>query len=206
MTTIEAPSSSPDVRPPESRPDPPPPLESPRSVTTAFWIGISSGLGIVALTIAVVALAVALSNTGSGTRVTSSAAPAQATSSAAAPAAFAGTTMPITLSDYKVTLPASTSTAGKKTLQIANNGSMQHEILVFHPDVSIDAGNLPISPDGDISEDSPGVNKVSDGDNIDPGKGQTRDLDLSQPGTYVFVCNLPGHYKLGMWTKVTVQP
>jgi uncharacterized cupredoxin-like copper-binding protein len=64
---------------------------------------------------------------------------------------------------------------------------------------------LPLAADGNIAENAPGLNKISDGDNIDPSKGQTRTIDLSQPGTYVFVCNLPGHYRAGMFTQVTVH-
>lgn len=46
---------------------------------------------------------------------------------------------------------------------------------------------------------------VSDGDDIDPGKTQSRKVDLTRPGTYVLVCNLPGYFKAGMYTTVTVQ-
>jgi uncharacterized cupredoxin-like copper-binding protein len=113
--------------------------------------------------------------------------------------------VPVTLSDYKVALPSTTLTAGVKTLQITNAGAMQHELLVFHPSASIDPNNLPTDSNGGINEDAPGINKISDGDNIDPAGTQTRTVDLTQPGTYVFVCNLPGHYKLGMHTIVTVS-
>jgi uncharacterized cupredoxin-like copper-binding protein len=57
---------------------------------------------------------------------------------------------------------------------------------------------------GDINEEGPGISKISDGDNIDPGKSQTRTVDLSTPGTYLFVCNLPGHFGHGMFKVVTV--
>ena len=209
MTITQTPSRPPDQGRPESRQERPPPVEPPQSTATSFWIGSAAGLGLVALTIAVVALFVALSNTGSGTKAstavaTGPAAPA-VNPSPAAPPAFAASIVPLTLSEFKVTVPASVFTAGEKTLQITNNGVMQHEILVFHPDASIDPSNLPLGSEGNINEDAPGVNKISDGDNIDPGKSQTRQLDLSQPGTYVFVCNLPGHYKMGMWTKITVR-
>ena len=51
-----------------------------------------------------------------------------------------------------------------------------------------------------------GVTLLSDGDNIDPNGTQTRTVDLSQAGTYLFVCNIPGHFKAGMYTVVTVSP
>ncbi len=120
------------------------------------------------------------------------------------PAVFASVNVPVSLSEFKVTLPSGRLTAGTKTLQITNAGTMQHELLVFHPSPGIDPNNLPLDKDGNVVEDAPGVNKISDGDNLDPGATQSRTVDLTQPGTYVFVCNLPGHYRLGMHTVVTV--
>jgi uncharacterized cupredoxin-like copper-binding protein len=36
--------------------------------------------------------------------------------------------------------------------------------------------------------------------------GSTRDLTVDlQPGRYVLVCNIPGHYKLGMHTALTAS-
>jgi uncharacterized cupredoxin-like copper-binding protein len=49
------------------------------------------------------------------------------------------------------------------------------------------------------------VSLVSDGDNIDPGGTQTRSVDL-KPGKDLFVCNIPGHFKQGMYEVVTVIP
>ncbi|MHB8630963.1 MAG: sulfocyanin-like copper-binding protein [Candidatus Limnocylindria bacterium] len=123
---------------------------------------------------------------------------------AQAPAVFTADQIPVALTNFQVAVPAVIS-AGVKTLQITNAASIQHELLVFHPDASIDPNHLPLGSDGNVNEDAPGVNKISDGDNIDPAKSQTRQIDLSQPGIYVFVCNLPGHYGMGMWTTVTVK-
>ena len=50
-----------------------------------------------------------------------------------------------------------------------------------------------------------GVTLVSDGDNIEPAGSQARSIDLA-PGKYLFVCNIPGHFKQGMFTVVTVAP
>jgi uncharacterized cupredoxin-like copper-binding protein len=108
----------------------------------------------------------------------------------------------VSLAEFKVTTPTDVA-AGKYEYTILNNGTVQHELLVFH--TTIAAAQLPLGPDGNIAENAPGLNKISDGDNIDPGKGQTRAIDLSQPGTYVFVCNLPRHYGSGMFMQVTVH-
>jgi uncharacterized cupredoxin-like copper-binding protein len=111
--------------------------------------------------------------------------------------------IPAALSEWHVAVP-STIKAGTVNLEAANFGTIQHELLVFKSDLAPSA--FPIDKNGDIVEDGPGIDLVSDGDNIDPGKTQTRTVDLTQPGTYLFVCNIPGHFKAGMFSVVTVTP
>jgi uncharacterized cupredoxin-like copper-binding protein len=89
-------------------------------------------------------------------------------------------------------------------LQAANFGTIQHELLVFQS--NLPPANFPLDADGNIIENGPGINLISDGDNLDPGTTQQRTIDLSQPGSYLFVCNIPGHFKAGMFAPVTVTP
>jgi uncharacterized cupredoxin-like copper-binding protein len=148
----------------------------------------SLGLGF-ALVVPVLATACGGSGTGGGGAV-SSAQPAAAGDS-------------IRLTEFKVDAPASVK-AGKHTYQITNNGTVQHELLVFKSDLTAD--KYPVDNQGNIDEEGPGIAKVSDGDNLDPSKGQAREVDLSKAGTYLFVCNLPSHFKQGMYRVVTVTP
>jgi uncharacterized cupredoxin-like copper-binding protein len=111
--------------------------------------------------------------------------------------------IPAALSEWHVAVP-STIKAGTVNLEAANFGTIQHELLVFKSDLPPSA--YPVDQMGHIIEDGPGITLVSDGDNIDPGKTQTRTVDLTQPGTYLFVCNIPGHFKAGMFSVVTVTP
>jgi len=108
----------------------------------------------------------------------------------------------IGLSEWNVDI-ASAIPAGTATFTISNNGTIPHELLVFKSDLAPSA--YPVDKSGDIVEDGPGISLLSDGDNIDPGGSQTRAVDLV-PGTYLFVCNIPGHFKAGMFTVVTVSP
>jgi len=108
----------------------------------------------------------------------------------------------IDLSEWKVVI-AGTVVAGKSGFTIANHGTVPHELLVFKSD--LDPSAYPTDASGHINETGPGITLVSDGDNIDPGGSQTRTLDLA-PGKYLFVCNIPGHFKQGMFTVVTVAP
>jgi len=111
--------------------------------------------------------------------------------------------IPAALAEWHVAVP-STIKAGTINLETANFGTIQHELLVFKSDLAPSA--YPVDANGDIIEDDPSVNLVSDGDNLDPGTTQTRTVDLTQPGTYLFVCNIPGHFKAGMFSVVTVTP
>jgi uncharacterized cupredoxin-like copper-binding protein len=106
----------------------------------------------------------------------------------------------IALTEWKVAV-ASNFKAGSTTFTIANNGTIPHELLVFKSDLAPSA--YPTDAAGDIVEDGPGVVLVSDGENVDPNGSQSRTVDLA-PGTYLFVCNIPGHFKAGMFTVVTV--
>ena len=111
--------------------------------------------------------------------------------------------IPAALAEWHVAVPPVIK-AGTVNLETANFGTIQHELLVFKSDLAASA--YPVDKDGNIIEDGPGITLVSDGDNIEPGKTQTRTVDLTQPGTYLFVCNIEGHFKAGMFSVVTVTP
>jgi uncharacterized cupredoxin-like copper-binding protein len=111
--------------------------------------------------------------------------------------------VPAALSEWHIAAPT-TFKAGSVIVEAANFGTIQHELLVFRSDLLPSA--YPLDKDGNIVEDGPGITLVSDGDNIDPGGTQTRTVDLTQPGSYLFVCNIPGHFKAGMFSVITVTP
>ena len=129
--------------------------------------------------------------------------PSNATSNPAStsPTAATADATKITLADLSVTMKT-TFKPGTYTFTIKNDGALTHELLVFRSNLTPD--KFPTEASGDMAEDGPGIEKVSDGDNLDPGQSQTRTVDLSQPGTYVFACNLPGHFAGHMYAQVTV--
>ena len=93
--------------------------------------------------------------------------------------------------------------AGQVNFKIVNSGAVEHELLVFKADKDIAA--YPTDDAGAIKEEDPTITKVSDGANITGGASQQRTVDLSKTGRYLFVCNLPSHFKQGMATIVTVS-
>jgi len=106
------------------------------------------------------------------------------------------------LSEWEV-ITAGAHKAGKTTFTISNHGALPHELLVFKS--PRDPAAYPTDAAGIIIEKGAGVDLVSDGDNIDPGGSQVREIDLV-PGKYLFVCNIPGHFRQGMYSLVIVTP
>jgi uncharacterized cupredoxin-like copper-binding protein len=120
------------------------------------------------------------------------------TGTTAKPAAGANT---VTLNEWSVTAPAQVQ-PGTYSYTITNNsGKTTHELLVFRSD--LEPAAYPMTG-GNIAEDGAGIAKISDGEDIAPGQSQQRTIDLTQPGKYLFVCNLPAHFGQGMHTVVTV--
>ena len=116
--------------------------------------------------------------------------------------AAVATPVDVTLTEYHVGFAQTTLAPGKYSFRITNGGQKEHELLVFQSELAPSAYPM---KDGDIDEEGPGVNLLSDGDNIKPGHSQERTVDLSAPGTYLLVCNIPGHFRLGMVQQVTVR-
>jgi uncharacterized cupredoxin-like copper-binding protein len=105
--------------------------------------------------------------------------------------------------DYAVHMPTKLTT-GKHTIGLTNRGSEGHEIVIFKTDLPADA--LPVGADGDVIEDAPSLTTVGDsGDALAPGRSKSFTTDALTPGHYTAVCNLPGHYRLGMHLDVTVK-
>jgi len=94
---------------------------------------------------------------------------------------------------------------GRHTFALTNSGTVPHELLVFRTDLP--GNRLPIGPDGNVIEDTPLMVKLVDSGNA-TNPGASASVPAAQPftpGHYVAVCNLPGHYRLGMWLNVTVK-
>jgi uncharacterized cupredoxin-like copper-binding protein len=100
-----------------------------------------------------------------------------------------------------MTVSRKTAPAGVVTFKVTNDSkTMIHElVIVRYPK----AGQvLPYGADMKIDEDKAGhMGEVSE---LDPGKGGSVSISM-KPGRYVLVCNIPGHYKSGMWAEFTVK-
>jgi uncharacterized cupredoxin-like copper-binding protein len=108
-----------------------------------------------------------------------------------------------TLKDFEITLDPSSVAAGEVTFNIHNDGPSTHEFVVFDTSLAEDA--LPTDENGDVDEEgSPDITVVDEVEDIPDGADETLTVNL-QAGSYVIVCNLPGHYASGMHTTITVS-
>ena len=93
--------------------------------------------------------------------------------------------------------------AGRVTFNVTNKSQdLVHEFIVFKSDRPIEA--LPYSDDEkEVNEDA--IEAHNEIDDIDPGKSGTLTVKL-EPGSYILLCNKPGHFKAGMVHALTVMP
>jgi uncharacterized cupredoxin-like copper-binding protein len=103
--------------------------------------------------------------------------------------------------DFAIALDPSTTDSGQVSFEITNDGPSTHEFVVFKTDLAPDA--LPLNDDGDVDEEGKGVTHLDEVEDIAAGSTESLDVSLD-PGSYVVICNLPGHYKLGMHAPLTV--
>lgn len=126
----------------------------------------------------------------------------EATSAAAtATPANMATTVQVTESSYNIELSTASVPAGDVTFEVSNAASdMPHELLVIRTDTQADS--LPTDDSGNLMEDQ--LDIVGKAEDIAAGSSKTINVTL-EPGHYVLVCNLPGHYSQGMHVDFTVE-
>ena len=105
----------------------------------------------------------------------------------------------VELRDYSVKPNVPSVTAGKTKIGVRNAASMTHELVVLKTDVSAD--KLPV--DGAVAK-AKEEGKVGFTDVMGAGQVRALTLDLS-PGNYVLLCNVAGHYQLGMHVAFKVD-
>lgn len=93
--------------------------------------------------------------------------------------------------------------AGAVRFDVTNwSRGMLHEVLI----VAVDNPQAPLPYDyaqAKVAEDQ--VKVLGDTGDLQPGASYTLDVTLT-PGSYLLICNVPGHYAAGMATPLTVTP
>jgi uncharacterized cupredoxin-like copper-binding protein len=121
------------------------------------------------------------------------------TCSTPAESAPSGSQVVAELSDYKITVTVPSVKAGKIKIGVRNVANMEHSFQVLktdlaHDKVPVDGASAKAKEDGKVGEIA----------SIPAGKSASVTIDLV-PGKYVFICNVAGHYQLGMHTGFTVD-
>jgi uncharacterized cupredoxin-like copper-binding protein len=124
----------------------------------------------------------------------SDAAPGPTTPSAA--------TVTVSLASFSLSPSPASAPAGSVTFNISNTAAEDvHEFVVVQSDLA--AGELPIGAEGAIDESA--LTVVDEVEEMAPGASASLTVDLAA-GHYVLLCNVPGHYGLGMRADFTVNP
>lgn len=111
-----------------------------------------------------------------------------------------GATVNATLKEWSLSLDRSSAPSGSVTFSATNSGTVDHEFVVFKTDLAPDA--LPLSGSS-VDEAASGVAKKDEIAEFSPGTTKTLALNLD-PGKYVLICNVPGHYQQGLHAAFTV--
>ena len=93
--------------------------------------------------------------------------------------------------------PASVA-AGTVTFTVTNEGVKKHEFVVLQTDANPD--KLTVEGDEVVEDDYDSPGEIGD---LPAGATDTLTLDLPA-GNYVLICNLKGHYRMGMYAPFTV--
>jgi uncharacterized cupredoxin-like copper-binding protein len=101
--------------------------------------------------------------------------------------------------DFNITAPK-TIAAGDVDIAVKNLGPVSHELIVARGT----AADLPLRHDA-VTVDEDAIEPRIVGA-LEPVGAGVHELDLNlEPGRYVLLCNMNGHYRSGMHTEVVVR-
>ena len=102
-----------------------------------------------------------------------------------------------------IRIDQATIKAGPVRFDVTNwSQSIVHEMAV----IAVDNPLAPLPYDYTqalVPEDQ--VKSLGDTEYLQPNESRTLDVTL-KPGSYLLICNVPGHYAAGMFTALTVTP
>ncbi len=116
-----------------------------------------------------------------------------------AEALAADVNLTVDLKEYSITVSVPTIKAGTVKIGIRNLGTMVHDFDLIRTDLAPD--RLPLDTAAAKAKTDVLVKQMT---NIAPGRVTTLSADL-QPGHYVIICNVAGHYQLGMRIELKVE-
>jgi uncharacterized cupredoxin-like copper-binding protein len=103
-----------------------------------------------------------------------------------------------TEADFSISLDSTSVPSGDVAFTIENQGPSPHEFVIVQTDLAPDA--LPVK-DAEVEEDQ--LTIVDEAEDIAPSTSADLSTKLD-PGSYVVICNVTGHYEQGMRVGLTV--
>lgn len=105
----------------------------------------------------------------------------------------------VDMKEYSIALSVATVKAGAVKFGIRNNGTMVHDFDLIRTDLALD--KLPIDSGAAKARDDGLVKQMI---NIAANRSATLSANLTA-GHYVIICNVAGHYQLGMRAELKVE-
>lgn len=105
----------------------------------------------------------------------------------------------VEMRDYSIAPNVTTVKAGTVKIGVRNLAAMLHNLAVIKTDLAPDM--LPYDTGAAKAVETGLVGKVD----INPQRSASLTVTL-EPGKYVLICNVAGHYQLGMRAALTVEP
>ena len=107
--------------------------------------------------------------------------------------------MTVALSEWAVKPSAASTKAGKTEFKVTNSGATPHELMIAKTDVAHDKMEKAA---GIVDEAK--YKPLARTKQLNGGQSEELSVELTA-GKYVLVCNVSGHYDLGMHTAFTVN-
>lgn len=113
----------------------------------------------------------------------------------------ASTSIKAEMQDFEFSPTSWTVVAGEEiTVELTNNGSVEHEWVILQPGVTIDSeADLPATEEELVADFIYWEDEVA--------KGETKTLTFTAPpaGEYQVICAIPDHFNAGMNATLTVE-
>lgn len=108
------------------------------------------------------------------------------------------------MGDYFFDPKDASAAPGSVTISAPNEGEIVHELVLAKTDT--DPAKLPTTSNGDVDEAKLEARGELAGEIADVAAGDTKQgtFELTA-GRYAMFCNVPGHYKRGMYGTLTVK-
>jgi uncharacterized cupredoxin-like copper-binding protein len=110
-----------------------------------------------------------------------------------------GSEVAVVLTEWAVEPSPASVPAGEVTFVATNEGTILHELVIIRGDLAPDG--LPVE-EGQVPEDQ--IDLIAEIEEFAAGETESLTVNLDA-GNYILICNIVGHYQLGMRSSFTIE-